>query len=135
MSHFTACKKTSDASSVAQLFFTKIHCYWQICGIYKSFLEGTLEEIWQLPQVQFYSDGFTEAINRTLSNLIKCLSGYRPKQWDLALFQAEFSFNGMVNRSIGKKPFEIIYTKPPNFITYIIILPNFKSTSATKTAL
>ncbi|MGV8048331.1 hypothetical protein PJP07_29425, partial [Mycobacterium kansasii] len=35
------------------------------------------------------------------------------KQWDLALSQAKFAFNNMVNCSIGKLPFQIIYGRVP----------------------
>lgn len=35
----------------------------------------------------------------------------KPKQWDLTLAQAELAYSHMKNRSIGKPPFEIVYTK------------------------
>ncbi|KAA0054242.1 reverse transcriptase [Cucumis melo var. makuwa] len=59
------------------------------------------------------TDDQTEVTNRTLGNLIRCLSGSKPKQWDLSLAQAEFVFNNMRNRSTNKCPFEIVYTKQP----------------------
>ena len=58
-------------------------------------------------------DGQTGVLNKTLGNLIRCISGGKPKQWDLALLQAKFAFNCMENRSIGKTPFSIIYCYSP----------------------
>ncbi|GJU58322.1 zinc finger, CCHC-type containing protein [Tanacetum coccineum] len=38
----------------------------------------------------------------------------RPKQWNLCLAPAEFAYNNMVNHSMGKTPFYVVYQKPPN---------------------
>lgn len=62
------------------------------------------------------------------------ISGCWPKQWDLALALAEFAFNEMINRSIAKNPFDVVYTKVPSFTTNLNAPPMFKSNAALKTA-
>ncbi|TYJ99684.1 serine/threonine-protein kinase TIO-like [Cucumis melo var. makuwa] len=107
MSHFIACKKTNDAIYIANLFF-------------REKFDTTLNyNTTAHPQ----TDGQTEVTNRTLGNLIRCLSGTKPKQWDLALAQAEFAFNNMKNRSTGKCPFKIVYTKQPRLTLDLTSLP------------
>ena len=55
------------------------------------------------------TDGQTEAVNKSLGNLLRCLVGYTPGSWDLVLPLAEFAYNNSVNRSTGKSPFEILH--------------------------
>lgn len=68
-------------------------------------------------------DGQIEVTNCTLGNLICCLNGNKPHQWILALAQAEFAFNNMVDRSTAKCPFEIVYTHVPRLTMDCANLP------------
>jgi hypothetical protein len=61
--------------------------------------------------------------NRTLENMLRCVSRDKPKQWDINLPQVEFAFNCMSNRSTCKSPFEAVYTKPPNHALDLVPLP------------
>ena len=47
-------------------------------------------------------------MNRSLGNLLRCLVGNKPSNWEMVLAQAEFSYNNYVDRSTGKTPFEIV---------------------------
>lgn len=55
--------------------------------------------------------------------MVRCIYGDKPKQWDISLPQVEFTFNNMINRSIGKTPFEIVYTQPPKHTLDLVPLP------------
>ena len=62
------------------------------------------------------TDGQTEVVNRSLDNLLRCLVGNKPSNWEMVLAQAEFAYNNSVNRSIGKTPFEIVTGMHPRGI-------------------
>ncbi|KAI0503667.1 hypothetical protein KFK09_014602 [Dendrobium nobile] len=147
MAHFVACKKTFDALHVAKLFFKEIV---RLHGIPRSltsdrdvkFVSHFWRELWKRFQTDLklssayhpQTDGQTEVINRTLGSMLRCLVRDHPKQWEEFLGQAEFAFNSMPNRSTGLCPFSIVYTKMPNHIVDVAVLPKCKSSIATQSA-
>nr|GEV15846.1 hypothetical protein [Tanacetum cinerariifolium] len=86
IAHFILCSKTFDASQVARLYFAEI--------------------------VRLH-DGQTEVTNRSLGSLLRCLVGDKPKQWDVALPQAEFAYNRSNHSSTGHNPFFVVYGRNP----------------------
>ena len=85
MSYFITCKKISNATRVANLFFKKVV---RLHGVPKSIISQLWQTLWKHfdtslnysntshPQI----DGQTEVVNHTLRNLICCILGEKPKK-------------------------------------------------------
>ncbi|PKU63286.1 RNA-directed DNA polymerase [Dendrobium catenatum] len=146
MAHFLACKKTYDALNIAMLFFKEVV---RLHGLPRSitsdrdvkFVSHFWRELWKRLRTEIklssayhpQTDGQTEVVNRSLGSMLRCIAHEHPKQWDDYLGQAEFAYNSMSNRSTGQCPFSIVYTKIPNHIVDIAILPKCRSKTAADT--
>ncbi|PKU83847.1 RNA-directed DNA polymerase [Dendrobium catenatum] len=147
MAHFVPCKKTFDAIHVAKLFFKEVV---RLHGLPRSitsdrdvkFVSHFWRELWKRLHTDLklssayhpQTDGQTEVVNRTLANMLRCLVQDHPKKWEESLSQAEFAFNSMPNRSKGHSPFSVVYTKMPNHLIDIAVVPKCRSTVAAQTA-
>ena len=114
MAHFIPCQKTNDATHIANLFFKEII---RLHGLPKSivsdrdtkFIGHFWRTLWKNlgTNLAFSSsyhpqtDGQMEVVNRSLVDLLRSLVTEHHSSWDNILPQAEFSYNGSVNRSIG----------------------------------
>ena len=70
------------------------------------------------------TDGQTEVVNRSLRDLLRCLTGEHVKSWDQKLCLGEFAHNHAVNRSTGFSPFQVVYSIVPHGPLDLIPLPS-----------
>ncbi|RVW47624.1 Transposon Ty3-I Gag-Pol polyprotein [Vitis vinifera] len=142
MAHFIPCKKASDASYVAALFFKEVV---RLHGLPQSivsdrdvkFISYFWKTLWAKlgTQLKFSSsfhpqtDGQTEVVNRSLGNLLRCIVRDQLRKWDNVLPQAEFAFNSSTNRTTGYSPFEVAYGLKPKQPVDLIPLPTSVRTS------
>ncbi|PKU70358.1 hypothetical protein MA16_Dca007109 [Dendrobium catenatum] len=147
MDHFFPCKKTFDAVHIAKhLFKEKVSLH----GVPRSltsdrdvkFISHFWRELWKRLHTELnlssayhpQTDGQIEVVNRTLGNMLRCFVQDHPKKWEEMLSQDEFAFNSMPNRSTGHCPFNIVYTKMPNHLVDVAVLPKCRSTAVAHAA-
>jgi hypothetical protein len=63
------------------------------------------------------TDGKTEVVNKSLGDLLRSLVTEHHSSWDSILPQAEFAYNGSMNRSTGKSPFQVVYGMQPRGVS------------------
>ena len=122
-------KKTLDIEYVVEIFFKEIV---RLHGLPRSiifdrdskFVGYFWKNLWKkMGELKFSStfhpqtDGKTEVVNRSLGNFLRCLVGDNPSNWEIALAQAEFSYNNFVNRSTRNIPFEIFTEMQPRGVS------------------
>ncbi|GJY42538.1 putative reverse transcriptase domain-containing protein [Tanacetum coccineum] len=95
------------------------------------FLSHFWRSLWKMVNTQLnfssayhpQTNGQTEVVNRSLSNLLRCLVGDHVKAWDQKLCQAEFAHNHAVNQSIVFSPFQVVYSAQPRGPLDLMSLP------------
>ena len=106
MAHFVPCNKTTDAFSIADLYFKeifKLHCVPKTITFYhdSKFVSHFWRTLWRklvtALQLSFsyhpQTDEQTEVVNQGLENLLRSFVGKNIRQWDLLLAQAKFAYN------------------------------------------
>ena len=63
--------------------------------------------------------------------MLRCLVGNKPSNWEMVLVQAKFSYNNSMNRSTGKKPFEISTRMNPRGVSNLRDFAGEEKRSAT----
>ncbi|KAK1630412.1 hypothetical protein QYE76_004727 [Lolium multiflorum] len=133
MSHFIACHKSDDASHIANLFFREIV---RLHGVPKTIVSDRdvkfmsyWKTLWgKLGTKLLFSttchpqtDGQTEVVNRTLSQLLRSMIKKNLKEWEECLPHVEFAYNRAVHSTTELCPFEVVYGFKP--ITPLDLLP------------
>ena len=106
MAHFVPCANTYDASQIMHLYFAEIV---KLHGVPKSLTSDRdvkfVGHFWRILWKQLgsrlhfssahhpQSDGQMEVTNRSIGNLLRSPVGNNPRQLDVILAQAEFSYN------------------------------------------
>ncbi|KAL3566434.1 hypothetical protein D5086_031849 [Populus alba] len=136
MAHFIPCHKTDDATNIADLFFREII---RLHGVPKSivsdrdvkFLSYFWKVLWgKLGTKLLFSttchpqtDGQTEVVNRTLTQLLRVVIQKNLKNWEDCLPFIEFAYNRSVHSTTEFSPFEIVYGFNPLTPMDLIPLP------------
>ena len=136
MAHFIPCNKTNDASHVVKLFFREVVKLHGLPSTIVSdrdvkFVSYFWKILWKLfgTTLKFsssfhpHTDGQIEVVNRSLSNMLRCLVGVKQDVWDLILSTSEFAYNNYVNRSTSKSPFQIVNGYSPRTPNDLVPLP------------
>nr|GEU60051.1 hypothetical protein [Tanacetum cinerariifolium] len=132
MAHFIPCSKTMDATNAADMYFKEVVRFHGVPKTITSERDPKfIRHFWRKmgTKLQFsfayhpQTDGQTEAVNRSLRNLLRCLVGENIRKWDLMLPQPEFAYNRSCSQTTGKSPFEIVYGCNPSNPLDLVPLP------------
>jgi len=134
MAHFIPCHKTDDATNIADLFFKEIV---RLHGVPRSivsdrdvkFLSYFWKVLWEKLGTKLLfsttchpqTDGQTEVVNRTLTQLLRTVIQKNLKTWEDCLPFIEFAYNRTMHTITSYSPFEIVYGFNP--LTHLDLMP------------
>ncbi|KAK1594500.1 hypothetical protein QYE76_018803 [Lolium multiflorum] len=134
MSHFIAFHKSDDASHIANLFFREVVRLQEIPKTIVSdrdvkFMSYFWKTLWRKLGTKLLfsttchpqTDGQTEVVNRTLSQLLRSMIKKNLKEWEDCLPHVEFAYNRAVHYITELCPFEVVHGFKP--ITPLDLLP------------
>ncbi|WZZ15735.1 hypothetical protein YC2023_108824 [Brassica napus] len=126
MAHFIACNTTNDATQTADLFFKEVV---RLHGVPRTIVSDRdtkfLSHFWRTLWGKFgtkllfsttchpQTDGQTEVVNRTLSQLLRATVGKNLRNWLSCLPFVEFAYNHARHSTTNLSPFEIVYGFQP----------------------
>jgi hypothetical protein len=59
------------------------------------------------------TDGYSEAVNKTIAMYLRCITGDRPRAWLDWLPLAEYCYNTSFHSALRTTPFQVVYGRPP----------------------
>uniref|UniRef100_A0A2N9FMT4 Integrase catalytic domain-containing protein n=1 Tax=Fagus sylvatica TaxID=28930 RepID=A0A2N9FMT4_FAGSY len=134
MAHFIPCHKIEDATNIADLFFREIVRLHRVPRSIVSdkdvkFLNYFWKVLWGklgtklLFSTTYYpqTDGQTEVVNRTLTQLLRTVGHKNLKTWEDSLSFIEFAYNRAMHSTTSYSPFEIVYGFNP--LTPLDLMP------------
>jgi len=126
MAHYIPCHNVDDACYIANLFFNEVVRLHELPRSIVSnkdskFLSHFWKTLWrELGTKLLFSttchpqtDGQTEVVNRTLSQMLRCLISRNPRVLENLLPHIEFAYNRIVNSTTSHTPFEVVYEFNP----------------------
>jgi len=132
--HFIPLGHPYTATTVAKAFFDiVVRLHGIPCSIVSDrdpvFTSQFWRELFQLAGVKLHmssafhpqSDGQSEAANKVITMLLRCLSGDRPREWLRWLPWTEFCYNSGFQSSLKTSPFRVVYGRdPPSVRSYTL---------------
>jgi len=130
--HFIPLAHPYTAASVARAFFAdivRLHGFPQSIVIDRDpvFTGHVWRDLFKQAGVKLrmstafhpQTDGQSEAVNKTISMYLRCITGDRPRAWLDWLPWAEYTYNTAYHSALRTTPFQVVYGRPPpSIITY-----------------
>ena len=73
------------------------------------------------------TDGSTERMNRSLIDMLRCVSSDNPNEWDRRLSAALFAYRSAVHSSTTFSPYELLFGSPPVVPGHLLLADLFES--------